>query len=105
VHAYVIVEKTRLTYFCLNQKKLRVNLYQDLQDIIVACDNSVATIGQRIILLSSFIAGPCHMVQNYQDAMAICRWACCPYAFITFTCNPQWPKNKRALLPKQQPQN
>jgi hypothetical protein len=45
------------------------------------------------------------MVQNYQDAMAICKWACCPDAFVTFTCNPQWPEIKKALLPGQQPQD
>jgi len=42
------------------------------------------------------------MVQNYQDAMSICRWAGCPDAFITFTCNPQWLEIKRALLLGQQ---
>jgi hypothetical protein len=28
VDAYAAVEQTRLTYMCLNQKKLRVDLYQ-----------------------------------------------------------------------------
>jgi hypothetical protein len=45
------------------------------------------------------------MVQNYQDAMVIYKWACCPDAFVTFTCNPQWLEIKRALLPGQQPQD
>jgi hypothetical protein len=45
------------------------------------------------------------MVQNYQDAMAICKWAGCPDAFITFTCNPQWLEIKRALPLGQQPQD
>jgi hypothetical protein len=63
-------------------------------------DNNVVAIKQRIILPSSFTAGPRHMVQNDQDAMAICRWARCPDAFITFNCNPQWPEIKRTLLPK-----
>jgi len=45
------------------------------------------------------------MVQNYQDAMAIYRWAGCLNAFITFTYNPQWLEIKRALLLKQQPQD
>jgi hypothetical protein len=45
------------------------------------------------------------MVQNYQDAMAICRWARCLNAFVTFTYNPQWPEIKRALLPGQQLQD
>jgi hypothetical protein len=43
------------------------------------------------------------MVQNYQDAMAICRWVGCPDAFVTFTCNPQWLELKRVLPLGQQP--
>ncbi len=77
--------------------------YQGLQDAIVVGDNNAATIGHRIILPSFFTGGPCHMVQNYQDTMAICKWARCPDAFVTFTCNPQWLEIKRALLPGQQP--
>jgi len=30
------------------------------------------------------------MVQNYQDAMAICRFYGPSDLFITFTCNPKW---------------
>jgi hypothetical protein len=105
VDAYVTIEQTCLTYLCLNKKKLCVDLYQGLQDAIAACDNNVATIGQRIILPSSFIGGPCHMVQNYQDAMVICRWAHYLDAFVTFTCNPQWREIKRTLLPEQQLQD
>jgi hypothetical protein len=82
-----------------------VDLYQGLQDVIAVGDNSAAAIGQRIILPSSFTVGSHHMVQNYQDAMAICRWAGCPDAFITFTCNPQWLEIKRALLLGQQHQD
>ncbi len=96
--AYAAIKQNRLRYLRLNQKKFCANLYQGLQDTIVAGDNSVAVIGQRIILPSSFTTGPCHMVQNYQDAMAIYRWAHCPDAFVTFTCNPQWPEIKRTLL-------
>jgi len=98
VDAYVVIEQNRLKYLRLNLKKLRADLYQNLQDAIAACDNSAAAIGQRIILPSFFIVGPRHMVQNYQDAMTICKWARSPNAFITFTCDPQWPKIKRALL-------
>jgi hypothetical protein len=45
------------------------------------------------------------MVQNYQDAIVICRWAHCPDAFVTFICNPQWPEIKRALSLGHQPQD
>ncbi len=103
--AYAAIEENRLKYLRLNKKKFRVDLYQGLQDAIVAGDSSAAAIGQRIIVPSFFTVGPCHMVQNYQDAMAIYRWAGCPDAFVTFTCNPQWFEIKRALPLEQQPQD
>jgi hypothetical protein len=99
VDAYAIIEQNCLKYLHLNQKKLRVDFYQGLQDAIATNHSSDAAIKQRIILSNSFIVGPRHMVQNYQDAMAICTWACCLDAFVTFTWNPQWPEIKRALLP------
>ncbi|KAL6491794.1 hypothetical protein OROGR_034159 [Orobanche gracilis] len=48
------------------------------------------------------------MIQNFQDAMAICRWAGYPSFFITFTCNPKWPEitrfvNKRGLRAEDRP--
>jgi len=45
------------------------------------------------------------MVQNYQDAMAIYRWARYPNAFITITYNPQWPEINKVFLLGQQPQD
>jgi hypothetical protein len=62
VDAYVGIEQNRLKYLRLNKKKLRADLYQGLQDAIAAGDTSVAAIRQRIILPSSFIVGPRHMV-------------------------------------------
>ncbi len=94
-----------MKYLHLNEKKFHADLYQGLQDTIVASDNNPTPIGQRIILLSSFTVGPRHMVQNYQNAMAICRWARCLDAFVTFTCNPQWLEIKKVLLLGQQPQD
>ncbi|KAL6580279.1 hypothetical protein OROMI_008303 [Orobanche minor] len=48
------------------------------------------------------------MIQNYKDAMAICRWAGYPDLFITFTCNAKWPEitrflEKRKLKPEDRP--
>jgi hypothetical protein len=105
VDAYATIKQSRLKYLHLNKKKLLADLYQGLQDAIVAGHNSVAAIRQRIILPSSFTVGPRYMVQNYQDAMAICRWADYPDAFVTFSCNPQWFEIKRALPLGQQPQD
>jgi len=105
VDAYVAIKQNSLKYLRLNKKKLRADLYKGLQDAIVAGDNNTAAIRQMIILPSFFTVGPRHMVQNYQNAMAICRWAHCLDAFVTFICNPQWPEIKRALLLRQQPQD
>ena len=47
------------------------------------------------------------MMQNYQDAMAICRQYGNPDLFVTFTCNPKWPEITRALsaIPGQKPED
>ena len=37
------------------------------------------------------------MIQNYQDAMAICKWVGYPNVFITVMCNPNWPKIRRFM--------
>jgi hypothetical protein len=102
VDVYVVIEQTHLRYLCLNQKKLCADLYQGLQDVIVAGDNSIVAIKQKIIL-PSFTRGPRHMVQNYQDARVICRWACCPDVFLHSLAIPNGIKIKRALLPELQP--
>nr|XP_016456633.1 PREDICTED: uncharacterized protein LOC107780595 [Nicotiana tabacum] len=54
-------------------------------------------VGKTIILPSSHTGGPRYRAQNYQDAMAICRWAGYPNFFLTFTCNPKWPEINEML--------
>ena len=41
------------------------------------------------------------MMQHYQDAIAICRAMGPPDFFVTFTCNPSWPKIVNELIPGQ----
>ncbi|XP_075665627.1 uncharacterized protein LOC142635332 [Castanea sativa] len=69
---------------------LRAEIYSSLKDAVLQGDTTRASIGKRIVLPSSFTGGPRYMIQNYQDAMAICRWAGYPNLFLTFTCNPKW---------------
>ncbi|XP_038716232.1 uncharacterized protein LOC120009645 [Tripterygium wilfordii] len=47
------------------------------------------------------------MIQNYHDAMAICRSRGNPYLFITFTCNVRWVEiqNALSLIPGQKPED
>lgn len=90
VDAYVATETERLRFISLNQKKLRSELYNNVCDAVEIGDSDAKQIGKKVILPSSFTAGPRYMAEKYQDAMAICRWDGNPHLFITFTANPNW---------------
>ena len=90
-----MIEAQRLAFIKYNQKQLRVELYSGLEDALLRGEHDGSSCGKRIILPSSFTGGPRYMIQNYQDAMAICNWAGYPDLFITFTCNPNWPEITR----------
>ncbi|KAH0682869.1 hypothetical protein KY289_020621 [Solanum tuberosum] len=95
VDGYTMIESSRLLFYRLNQRNLRTHLYKGLQEAVLHGDTEPSSQGQRIILSSTFTGGTRYMLQNYQDAMAICKWAGYPDLFITFTCNPKWPEIKR----------
>ncbi|XP_019178829.1 PREDICTED: uncharacterized protein LOC109173962 [Ipomoea nil] len=97
VDAYTMVESGRLIYIRTHQKSLRCEIYNCLNDALTRGEVDPRTQWKRIILPSSFTGGARYMIQNYQDAMSICRWVGYPDLFITFTCNPKWPEVKRFL--------
>lgn len=108
VDAYTMVESSRLNYIRTHQKQLRADVYKGLTDAYIRGETNSATQGKRVILPSSFTGGARYMIQNYQDAMAVCRWAGYPDIFITFTCNPKWPEitrymESRGLRPEDRP--
>ncbi|CAN1725749.1 ATP-dependent DNA helicase pif1 [Linum perenne] len=78
VNAYALIEAERLEWIRDNQRKLRVNYYNGLR--------------KHIILSSTHTGSPRYKFENFQDAMAICRWGGYPDLFLTFTCNSQWPE-------------
>ncbi|XP_004301743.1 PREDICTED: uncharacterized protein LOC101302173 [Fragaria vesca subsp. vesca] len=95
VDAYATVEENRLDYIRKNQDKFRI---EKKMDIFAAASSGITEsrdVGQRIILPSSHTGSPRDMINNYQDAMAICRQYGNPDLFITFTCNPKWPEITR----------
>ncbi|XP_019162491.1 PREDICTED: uncharacterized protein LOC109158985 [Ipomoea nil] len=100
VDAYTMIESGRLVYIRTHQKSLRCESYKCLTDALTRGEVDPTAQGKRIILPSSFTGGARYMVQNYQDAMAICRWIGYPSLFITFTCNPKWPEIERFLQPR-----
>ncbi len=95
------LEQNRLQYLRHNQAKLRAEVYQGVRDAANAGDHDAAMLGRCIVLPSSFQGSPRLMMQNYQDVMAIARFAGKPTYFATFTCNPKWLEITDALLPGQ----
>lgn len=101
VDMYVKIEQGRLGYVERSQKKLRTELYKGMIDSVRTDDTDMSQVGKRYILPSSFIGGPRHMAQLYQDALSIVRKLGKPDLFITFTCNPKWEEITAALNPGQ----
>ncbi|GKA07138.1 helicase [Tanacetum coccineum] len=92
VDAYTAVKEQRLNWTRNNQDTLRIELYHNLCDVVTHGDTSTVGLGKRIVLPRTFTGSPRYMMQNYQDAMALCRTYGNPDLFITFTSNPKWPE-------------
>lgn len=86
VDAYTMMEAYRLLYLRTHQQHLRTDMYKSLTDALLRGETDSSKQRKRVILPSSFTGGARYMIQNYQDAMAICRWCGYPNLFITFTC-------------------
>uniref|UniRef100_A0A3Q7FIZ2 Helitron helicase-like domain-containing protein n=1 Tax=Solanum lycopersicum TaxID=4081 RepID=A0A3Q7FIZ2_SOLLC len=97
VDGYMAIEEERFRYIRNNQPKLRADLYSGLMDAILRGDSDCSLVGKTVILPSSHTGGSRYRAQNYQDAMAICRWAGYLDLFLTFTCNPKWPEINEML--------
>jgi hypothetical protein len=97
VDAFSSVEENRLRFIVKNNKNLRSEVYKGLEDALRKGDVDGSGIGKKVILPASFTGSKRYMVQNYQDAMAICRSYGPPDMFITFTCNPKWQEIADAL--------
>ncbi|GJS41039.1 hypothetical protein Tco_0566082, partial [Tanacetum coccineum] len=97
VDGYTMVEAERLLYVRNQQKELRCETYSRLQQAAESSNPGNPKRGTKVVLPSSFTGGPRYMLQNYLDAMALCKWYGYPDLFITFTCNPKWPEITRFL--------
>ncbi|CAB4262229.1 unnamed protein product [Prunus armeniaca] len=97
VDSYATLEEDRLDYIRKNQTNLRSEIYKGIYDAISKGDSDANNVGQKVILPSSYTGSTRYMLNNYQDAMAICRHYGNPDLFITFTCNVKWPEIVREL--------
>ena len=97
VDAFASIEENRLRFIVKNNKNLRSEVYKGIKDALHKGDVDGNSISKRVILPASFTGSKRYMVQNYQDAMAICRFYGPPDLFIAFTCNPKWQEIAVAL--------
>ncbi|KAK9073129.1 hypothetical protein SSX86_007452 [Deinandra increscens subsp. villosa] len=97
VDAYTMIESQRLWFIRKKQSTLRCESLNNINDRQQSGDTDLSNTGQRVILPSSFTSGARYMLQNYLDAMSICKWFGYPVFFITITCNPKWPEIQRTL--------
>ncbi|XP_074377792.1 uncharacterized protein LOC141719320 [Apium graveolens] len=74
VDAYMAVEQERFRWVRTHQSELRTELYSGLMNAVHHGDLTSSTVGKSVILPSSHTGGPRYRAQNYQDAMAICRY-------------------------------
>jgi len=99
---WAATDQQRLSFLRQNQGVLRAALYSGLEDAVEADDMmDLNEIGQRVVLPSSYVGGPRHMQQQFQDSMAIARYFRKVDLFITITANPEWREIQEALLPGQ----
>ena len=102
VDMWASADQTRLAFLRFNQGRLRATLYSGLQDWLLTEEiGTPYDLGQRVVLPSSYIGGPRHQQQRYQDAMAIARHFKHIDLFITMTANPKWEEITRELFPGQ----
>ena len=102
VDGYTMVEAERMLYVRNQQKELRCETYSRLAEAAESSNQQNKKRGKKVILPSSFTGSPRYMMQNYLDAMAMCKWYGYPDLFITFTCNPKWPEITRYLKKRSQ---
>ncbi|XP_035831868.1 uncharacterized protein LOC110869885 [Helianthus annuus] len=97
VDAYTMIESERLNFIRFQQIKLRSDSLNSLKNVQEVGQSDLSHTGQPVILPSSFTGGSRYMMQNYLDAMALCRNYGYPDFFITITCNPKWPEIVRFI--------
>ncbi|XP_056696116.1 uncharacterized protein [Spinacia oleracea] len=107
VDAFTCVQESRLEWVRTNKSTIRKEVLWGLADAVSWGDTTPASVGQRIVLPSSFTGSPQFMIQNYHDVVEICRWAGPPDIIVTFICNPKWQEILEflSIIPGQRPED
>ncbi|XP_022030874.1 uncharacterized protein LOC110931806 [Helianthus annuus] len=97
VDAYTMMESERLFYIRRQQTHLRSETVQNIQNANNARKKRYVK-NWNTYLYSIFVHWRfSNMMQNYLDAMSLCKWFGYPDFFITITCNPIWLEVQRFL--------
>lgn len=90
VDAFSCIEQARLWWFRSHQTTLRNELYNHICDYLQKGDGDASNVGKSTILPAGFVGSKRYMQQNFQDALAVCRYVGHPDIFLTMTSNPAW---------------
>jgi len=101
VDMYAKIEEHEMKFIRMNQKRLKAELYCNLQDAMGEGDELNA--GKKFILPSSVVGSPRAMYQMFLDSLAVVQNFGKPSLFITMTCNPEWREIKEELRPGEEP--
>lgn len=88
VDAFSTIEQARLWWFRTHQTTLRNELYNHICDVLREGDRDIENVGKSVILPAGFVGSKRYIQQNFQDALAVCRYVGHPDIFLTMTCNP-----------------
>ncbi|XP_075088360.1 uncharacterized protein LOC142170362 [Nicotiana tabacum] len=105
VDEFIKVETQRLDFASFNQDLFRIDVLQEILDILRLGEREASKIGKKNFLPTSFTGGPRDMRQRYIDAIALVQYFGKPDIFLTMTCNPAWPETKEHLLATDETQN
>lgn len=107
VDAFSTIEQARLWWFRTHQTTVRNELYAQIYDSLHTGNVNASNVGKGIILPAGFVGSRRYMQQNFQDALAVCRYIDHPHIFLTMTTNPMWDEIMQMmnLLPNCLPQN
>ncbi|XP_057453106.1 uncharacterized protein LOC130744967 [Lotus japonicus] len=100
VDCFTMIESQRLSFIRNNQKLIRADFLNGLEEAMSRGETDPSFLGTRIVLPASFIGGKRYMFDCCQDAMAICKRYGYPDLFITVTCNSAWKEIDRFVRPR-----
>ncbi|XP_074336664.1 uncharacterized protein LOC141673827 [Apium graveolens] len=97
VDAFSTIEQTRLWWIRTHQTTLRNELYSNICRSVSRGDVDSSNTGKGIVLPAGYVGSKRYMQQNFQDALAVCRYIGHPDIFLTMTCNSLWDEIQKMM--------